>query len=102
MRDALVAPYQMLVALLLVLAAAALAVRVWIADRAPPGPLALIGLIVGLYALFRLAALTYITVFFGPFTGRMVFSTHATAVIVALPFLQETFAAWRGKQGASK
>jgi hypothetical protein len=73
----------------------ALLLRLCIADRAPFGPVALIGVIVGLYALFRLAALTYVAVFLGPFTSRIVFSTYTVSILVALPFIVETISAWR-------
>jgi hypothetical protein len=94
-RNALVAPYQAVAALLLVAALAALAVRLWVADRAPLPPIALLGVVAGLYMLFRLAALTYVAVFLGPFVSRIVFSTYALSVIIAVPFIVETVLAWR-------
>jgi len=97
-RAALLSPYQIIAALLLLVALAALAFRLWIAVRAPLGPLALLGLIVGAYGLFRLAALTYVAVYFGPFTDRIVFSTYAITVALALPFMAETITAWRASR----
>jgi hypothetical protein len=94
-RAALVAPHHLFAGFLLLAALLALALRVWIADRVPLEPIALIGAIVALYALWRLAILAYAAVYLGPFTSRIVFSTYAVAVLVALPFIAETAAAWR-------
>ena len=94
-REALSLPYQLIAGGLLIAAFMALLLRLWIADRAPLGPVALIGVVVGLYALFRLAALTYVAVFLGPFTSRIVFSTYTVSILVALPFIVETISAWR-------
>lgn len=101
-RAAILVPYQMAAAALLLFAFAALAFRLWIADRAPLGPLALLGLVVALYALGRLTALSYLAVYFGPFTGRIVFSTHAVTVALSLPFIAETLEAWRLSRETSK
>jgi hypothetical protein len=94
-RAALVAPHQILAAFLLIAALGALALRLWIADLVPLGPIALIGVIVGLYAILRLATLTYVAVYIGPFTSRIVFSIYAVSVLLALPFIVETISAWR-------
>ena len=94
-RDAIVAPYQAVAALLLIVWLGVLAVRVWVADRLPPTPLVLLGIIVALYGLLRLAALSYVAVFLGPFTGRMVFSTYAISLAVAVPVLAEALWALR-------
>lgn len=94
-RAAIVWPHQMLGAFILLAALAALALRLWIADRVPLGPIALIGVIVGMYAIFRLAALAYVAVYMGPFVSRIVFSTYIVSILVALPFIAETATAWR-------
>lgn len=101
-RAAISSPYQIFAALLLALAFAALAIRLWIADLAPLGPIALLGLVVGFYSLLRLAAVTYVAVYLGPFTSRIVFSTYAVTVALALPFIGETIVAWRMSKKTSK
>jgi len=93
-RGALLAPYQFVAALLLLAMIVALAIRLWIADQAPLGPMALLGLVVMVYGLLRVAALTYVAVYLGPFTSRIVFSTYAVTVPLALPFIAETIVAW--------
>jgi hypothetical protein len=100
-RAGLVTPHQIFVGTLLLAALLALALRLWVADRVPLGPIALIGVIVGLYGLLRLATLAYVAVYLGPFTSRIVFSTYAVAVLIALPFIAETISAWRRAKGAA-
>ena len=93
-RGALVVPHQVLGALVLITALTALAVRLWIADRVPLGPVALVGIIVASYSLLRLAALAYVAVFLGPFSERIMFSTYMVSILIALPFVAETLSAW--------
>jgi hypothetical protein len=92
-RVAIAKPYRVAAAILLMAALIFLAVRLWVADRRAPGALALIGIIFGLYCLIRLAALSYVAVYMGPFDPRMVFSIYAAAVLLALPFIAETIIA---------
>lgn len=92
LRDSLVAPYRLLTVLLIIVAFLILLVRLWAPDRYTPGPLALMVMVFGVYTLFRLAVLSYVGVYMGQFSPRMVFSTNALAVVLALPFLQD---AWR-------
>lgn len=101
-RATLTAPYQVIASLLLLLAFAALFIRLWVADHVPLGPVALLGLIVGTYGLVRLIALSYVAVYLGPFTGRIVFSTYAVTVALALPFIAETIAACRTGKESTK
>lgn len=96
LRATLVAPYHAVGVFLIVVALAALALRIWIADRVLPGPLILVAIIFALYSMFRLAALTYVAVFMGGFTARLFFSTYAVAMILSLPLLAETLLALRG------
>ncbi len=95
LRRSLVPAYQGLGAVLLVVAVLCLGLRLWIADRVPLGPVALVGVIAGLYGVLRLAVLTYVAVFFGPFTGRIIFSTYVVSLLIALPLIAETLSAWR-------
>lgn len=95
LRSALIAPYQAIGQLLILAAFAALIVRLWIAHRAPLGPLALASSVIGLYLLFRFAALAYVAVFMGAFSGRMMFASYAVSVAFSLPFLAETLVALR-------
>lgn len=98
---ALATPYQAVAAVLLVGAFLSLGIRLWIADRVPLGLGALIGIIVGSYAILRLAALTYVAVFLGPLTERIVMPTYVVLVLVALPFVVETISAWRMSRRAA-
>jgi hypothetical protein len=99
-RDAMVRPYQAFVALLLAATLVAFAVRLWIADRAPLSGIGLIGVLAGSYVLLRLAALSYVAVFLGPFVSRVVFATYTLSVIIALPFIADTVSAWRKTQNS--
>jgi hypothetical protein len=94
-REAVVRPHHIFAAALLAAALLALGVRLWIADAVELGPIALIGVGVALYSVIRLAALTYIAVYLGAFTSRIVFSTYTLSILVALPFTVETIQAWR-------
>jgi hypothetical protein len=51
--------------------------------------------IAGVYGLFRLAMLAYVSVYFGALTARFVISTYTVSVLVALPLIVDAFAAWR-------
>jgi hypothetical protein len=96
----MVRPYQAFVALLLAATLVAFAVRLWIADRAPLSGIGLIGVLAGSYVLLRLAALSYVAVFLGPFVSRVVFATYTLSVIIALPFIADTVSAWRKTQNS--
>jgi hypothetical protein len=90
LRVALASPYQAVAAVLLLAALILLARRAGLADRTPPKPLDLVVVAFGLYSLLRLAALTYIAVFMGGYDPRMVMSTYALGVPLALVFIAET------------
>lgn len=99
LRDVIVAPYRLLTALLIVAAFAILLLRLWAPDRYTPGPLALMVMVFGVYTLFRLAVLSYVGVYMGQFSPRMVFSTNALAVVLALPFLENFWrTAWAARR----
>jgi hypothetical protein len=50
--------------------------------------------------LLRLAALSYVAVYMGQFAPRIVYSTYALSIMLALPFLEETARALRaGSRG---
>ena len=97
-RDALVAPYRALTSLLIVVALAVLLLRLWVPDALPPGPLAMLAMLFGVYTLARLAVLSYVAVYMGQFSPRMVFSTNALAVVLALPFLLDTWHSFRARR----
>ena len=98
-RDELFAPIRVVGALLIIAAFAALVIRLGIADRAALTPLALVAVIFGLYAVFRLAVLSYVAVYMGQFAPRIVYSTYALSIMLALPFLEETIRALRSIRG---
>jgi hypothetical protein len=87
--------FEAIAALLLLGALAALLERLWNYDRVPLDPLALASAVVGLYFLARLAVLSYVAVFMGPFVPRFVFSTYAVGLLLALPLVTHGLIAWR-------
>jgi hypothetical protein len=97
-RLAIVKPYQVMAALLLPAALIAFGLRWWFFDRWPMGAMALAGSAFGLYSFLRMAALSYVAVYMGAFDPRMMFSTYAAAVVLALPFIADTFAAARAQR----
>ena len=95
LRGMLIAPYQALGAVLIVAAFGALIARLCMAHRMPLGPLGLACSVFALYLLFRLAALTYVAVFMGAFSGRMMFATYAVCMVFSLPVFADAIAAFR-------
>jgi hypothetical protein len=73
---------------------AALAVRLWISDRRPLGPLAMVGTVFALYCGLRLAALSYVAVFLGAFDPRMMFSLYTAGMLFALPLIADAVGTW--------
>ncbi len=96
LRATLRSPYLLAGSALIIAALAALAARSWIAHRLPLGPLALAAWVFVLYSAFKLAALSYVAVFMGGFTARLVFPTYAVLIILALPLIAEAILAIRG------
>ncbi len=84
-------PYQIAACILLLVFMPILAWRNWIAHLKPLTPLATITTVVVLYFVARFVILGYVAVFMGAFDPRMMFSTHTTAVLLALPFIYESF-----------
>jgi hypothetical protein len=103
LRVALVGPYQALGMALILAAAAALFARLYFVQHIPPSPL-MLGLgVVGAYLLVRLAALAYVAVYFGAFSGRMVFATYAFAMLCALPVLADSVGVlWLAKKAVPR
>jgi hypothetical protein len=57
---------------------------------------ALAAIVFGVFSLVRLAALSYVAVYFGQFTSRIIFSIYAVAILLALPFVADTLHSLRG------
>lgn len=89
LRTIAVKPYQFCAAIVLVIAFALFAFRLWNCHRAPWSPLFAIVFVFGIYSIFRFTALAYVAVFMGSFESRMVFATHILCIALALPFLAE-------------
>jgi hypothetical protein len=92
-------PYQFISAVLLLVALAAFGARVWSIGRGPLSALALIGIVFGSYLFVRFVALSYVAVYMGAFEPRMLFSAYAAGVLLALPFIVESFTACRRSRG---
>lgn len=91
LRGQMVFPYQVGAAILLLALIPIFAWRLWMADRIRLSPLSAVTMVVGLYFLARFAILSYVAVFMGAFDPRMMFSTYTVAVLLALPFVHDSF-----------
>lgn len=94
-RVQIVMPYQVGAFILLLAAIPVLAWRLWTVERRLVSPLAAVTLVVGLYFFVRFAILSYVAVFMGMFDPRMMFSTYTVAVLLALPFIYDSYAQGR-------
>lgn len=95
LRVAIAMPYQLLGVVLILAALAALFWRWWSSDRVPMGSVALMGSVFAIYSIGRVAALSYVAVYMGKFDPRMMYSTYAAAMMLALPVVAEAIEAAR-------
>jgi hypothetical protein len=93
-RQAIVTPYRLLGAFLVVAFFAVLLLEWWFGRDWRSSPLALVALVFATYAAVRLAALGYVAVYMGLFSSRMVMSTYTVLVVVAPALVASAVWAW--------
>jgi hypothetical protein len=75
----------------------------WLLPGTPaPGAVLWIATVLQVYAVLRLMALAYISVFLGPFDSRMVLSTYVIGSIVAPLLVVEALRVRRVRSGITK
>jgi hypothetical protein len=91
--------YLVLAPLVVLLAAAALALRLAFWARAPLDTFSVLATIFAGYLLIRIAALSYAAVYLGHFDSRMVFSTHSFILLIGLFVMADAMKAVRAALG---
>ena len=79
--------------LIILLGSTALVWRLVMYPGIKVGPLSIICMVFWIYSLVRLLALAYVSVFFGPFEPRMVFSTHTGLGVLSIFSIWDLFQA---------
>ena len=91
-REKFVQPYMVVMLVFIIVTLTMLMVNLWIVDqRASLSPLILTSLIFILYFIIKIAALSYVAVFMGGVTPRLLFPTYAVLTILVLPLLIENY-----------